>query len=90
METMRRYTLQNFTDITFNGFDIQLPDETLAIITELSQQVGSPTYIRTPTFLKMENSLKPSSTAISTSPQMLSVNDSNFRKNNFRPTRLKQ
>lgn len=89
METMRRYTLQNFTDITFNGFDIQLPDETLAIITELSQQVGSPTYIRTPTFLKMENSLKPA-TATSTSPQMLSVsgNDANFRKNkkkNIRP-----
>ena len=54
---MNRYTLQDFTNITFNGFDIKLPDETIAIITELAQQVGSPTYIRTPIFNKVENSL---------------------------------
>ena len=53
-----RYTLNDFTDITFNGFDIKLPDETMSIITELSLQVGSPTYIRTPTFAKRENILK--------------------------------
>jgi len=53
-----RYTLKDFTDITFNGFDIKLPDETLVIITELSQQVGSPTYVKTPTFHKRENILK--------------------------------
>jgi hypothetical protein len=57
MEIMNRYTLQDFTNITFNGFDIKLPDETIAIITELAQQVGSPTYIRTPIFNKVENSL---------------------------------
>jgi len=53
-----RYTLKDFTDITFNGFDIKLPEETLLIITELSQQVGSPTYVKTPTFHKRENILK--------------------------------
>ena len=58
MQTMR-YTLNDFTDITFNGFDIKLPDETMSIITELALQVGSPTYIRTPVFAKRENSLKP-------------------------------
>ena len=52
--TTMMYTLQNFNDITFNGFDIQLPEETLQLITELAQQVGSPTYIRTPTFEKKE------------------------------------
>jgi len=52
------YTLNDFTNITFNGFDIKLPDETLGIITELALQVGSPTYIRTPTFAKKENPLK--------------------------------
>jgi len=46
------YSLQDFTDITFDGFDAQLPAETLAIITELALQVGSPTYIKTPTFQK--------------------------------------
>jgi hypothetical protein len=58
MTMAMRYTLKDFTDITFNGFDIKLPEETLIIITELSQQVGSPTYIKTPTFQKRENVLK--------------------------------
>jgi len=64
MQTMR-YTLTDFTDITFNGFDFQLPDETLSIITELALQVGSPTYIKTPIFAKRENPLKGSSVATS-------------------------
>jgi hypothetical protein len=58
MTMAMRYTLKDFTDITFNGFDIKLPEETLLIITELSQQVGSPTYVKTPTFHKRENILK--------------------------------
>ena len=58
MTMTMRYTLKDFTDITFNGFDIKLPEETLVIITELSQQVGSPTYVKTPTFHKRENVLK--------------------------------
>jgi len=57
MTMVMRYTLQDFNDITFNGFDIKLPEETLLMITELSQQVGSPTYIKTPTFQKRENIL---------------------------------
>jgi len=62
MTMAMRYTLKDFTDITFNGFDIKLPEETLIIITELSQQVGSPTYVKTPTFQKRENVLKAGST----------------------------
>ena len=54
METMR-YTLQDFTNIIFDGFEIKIPDETLGIITELALQVGSPTYIRTPIFVKKSN-----------------------------------
>ena len=42
---MVQYTLQDTLDITFNGFDIQLPEETIKLIQELSSQVGSPTYI---------------------------------------------
>jgi hypothetical protein len=53
-----KYTIQQFTDITFNGFDIELPESTLAIISELALQVGSPTYIRTPTFAKKDNICK--------------------------------
>lgn len=53
-----RYTLKDFVDITFNGFDIKLPEETLVMITELSQHVGSPTYIKTPIFQKREHTIK--------------------------------
>ncbi len=49
-----RFTLTNFNDITFGGFDIKLPDETIQMITNLAQQVGSPTYIKTPIFAKKE------------------------------------
>jgi hypothetical protein len=76
-----RYTLKDFTDITFNGFDIRLPEETLVIITELSQQVGSPTYVKTPTFHKRENVLKMSGND--------SVGGNEFkRKKKNRPTEI--
>ena len=61
MQTMMRYNLTDFHNITFNGFEIKLPEETLSIISEIAQQVGSPTYIRTPIFAKKENALSSSS-----------------------------
>jgi hypothetical protein len=81
MTMAMRYTLKDFTDITFNGFDIKLPDETLVIITELSQQVGSPTYVKTPTFHKRENVLKMGGSD--------SINGNEFkRKKKNRPTEV--
>jgi len=53
-----RYTLENTNDIIFQGFDYTLPEKTLKIISELSLQVGSPDYVRTPIFQKRENVLK--------------------------------
>jgi len=49
-----KYTLQNFSNILFNGFEIKLPDETLNIISDIAQHVGSPSYIKTPVFHKRE------------------------------------
>lgn len=54
MQTMR-YTLQDFSNIKFEGFNIKLNENTIKIITELALQVGSPTYIKTPNFIKKEN-----------------------------------
>ena len=48
------YTLQDVLSITFDGFDFNIPDETIQLIQELSSQVGSPTYIKTPNFQKKE------------------------------------
>jgi hypothetical protein len=44
------YTLEMYSSIAFNGFEFTIPPETMDIITKLATQVGSPTYIKTPTF----------------------------------------
>ena len=53
-----RYTLEDFNNLIFNGFNYELPSETLKIISELSLEVGSPSYVKTPIFQKRENSVK--------------------------------
>lgn len=49
MQTMK-YNLQYFTNISFNGFDFVVPDNVVKLISTLSMEVGSPSYIRTPIF----------------------------------------
>jgi hypothetical protein len=49
---MTRYTLNDFSNISSDGFDFTIPPATLKIINELATQVGSPTYIKTPNFNK--------------------------------------
>jgi hypothetical protein len=51
---MKRYTLQDSMDVLFAGFNIDIPPETIKFIEELTAQVGSPTYIKTPNFQKKE------------------------------------
>ena len=51
METMK-YHLNDFANISFAGFNYSVPEETIKLISALSMEVGSPTYIRTPTFQK--------------------------------------
>ena len=51
-----KYDLEKFKQISFNGFDLTLPKETIDIINELSMQVGSPNYVKTPIFQKREKS----------------------------------
>jgi hypothetical protein len=64
MAKTMKYTLQDFTNITFEGFNFTLPEETIKIISELSLQVGSPSYVKTPVFTKRENPLKVSQTSL--------------------------
>jgi hypothetical protein len=53
-----KYSLDDFNNIIFNGFNYELPSETLKIISELALEVGSPTYVKTPIFQKKENPIK--------------------------------
>lgn len=48
------YTIHNFNEILFNGFDIKLSEDTIKMISNLTLEVGSPTYIKTPIFNKKE------------------------------------
>jgi len=52
------YTLENINEILYQGFEYNLPDKTLDIISKISLEVGSPDYIKTPVFKKRENPLK--------------------------------
>jgi len=58
MTALLKYSLKDFTNINFEGFDFALPENTIALISELALEVGSPSYIKTPVFQKRDSSLK--------------------------------
>jgi hypothetical protein len=72
MAAKLRYTLNDFNNIIFNGFNYELPAETIRVISELALEVGSPDYVKTPIFQKRENPMK--------SDVASSINNSNFKK----------
>jgi hypothetical protein len=53
-----KYTLEDFNNITFNGFKFDFPEDILKIISELALEVGSPNYVKTPIFQKRVNPMK--------------------------------
>jgi hypothetical protein len=64
------YSLEFFNNLTFNGFNYNMPTDIVNIISELALEVGAPTYVKTPVFQKREersNLLK--DTPITTSNQ---------------------
>jgi hypothetical protein len=58
MAKLLKYTLKEFENITFDGFNLTLPEQTVDIISRLALEVGSPSYVKTPVFQKRENVLK--------------------------------
>jgi hypothetical protein len=58
MAATLKYTLKDFNDIAFNGFNLTLPDDVIQIISGLAKEVGSPDYVKTPVFKKRENPMK--------------------------------
>lgn len=55
---LQKYSLEDFNNITFNGFKFDFPEDTLKIISELALEVGSPNYVKTPIFQKRANPMK--------------------------------
>lgn len=54
-----RYTIQDFHDISNDGFDYTLSEATLDIISALASQVGAPDYVRTPNFTTHRRDARP-------------------------------
>lgn len=49
-----KYSLEDFRNIRFEGFNFTLPEDTITLISNLSLEVGSPTYVKTPNFQKQD------------------------------------
>ena len=54
MAAITRYHLSDFENKINSGFKCELPDDILAIIQKLADQVGAPEYIKTPQFVRKE------------------------------------
>jgi len=52
MELPKKYTLNEINNISFTGFECILSNDVLLLIEELTNKVGSPSYIKTPIFNK--------------------------------------
>ena len=50
-----KYSLSKFQETVFYGFEFSIPDKTVALINELSAQVGSQTFVRNTVFSKKEH-----------------------------------
>ena len=47
-----RYSIQDINNIILNGFEYKLDEQIIEVISKLTSEVGSPTYIKTPNFQK--------------------------------------
>lgn len=52
MAQVYKYTIHDINNIILNGFEYKLNDEVIELISNLTSEVGSPTYIKTPNFQK--------------------------------------
>jgi hypothetical protein len=52
MAQVYKYTIHDINNIILNGFEYKLNDDVVEVISNLTSEVGSPTYIKTPNFQK--------------------------------------
>lgn len=83
------YSLKDFLDISFDGFNYNLPEDIVQTISGLSLEVGSPSYIKTPVFRKRENHLKTYASGESGSGPGLGLTSS-YNSNNLNMNKRKK
>ena len=48
------YKLADFESIKWNGFECELPEDVIKLVSRIADQVGAPSYVKTPIFPKRE------------------------------------
>ena len=51
----KTYDISFFENTLWNGFQFEVPDSAMNIISKLAEQVGAPNYVKTPIFTKSNN-----------------------------------
>ena len=62
-----QYSLSDFERIIYNGFEYTVHPDVVALVSKLADQVGAPTYVKTPVFPKNKASVSLSNPSSSTS-----------------------
>ena len=88
--TTMRYTLDDYNTIIFDGIQLELPKNTIELITSIANQVGATDYIKTPQFPKRAN-LKEVSLGNRRRQKTQEINDDDWDViRNFQATDLKK
>lgn len=56
-DIIKKYDGDFFENLLWTGFQFEVPDETISLISNLAEQVGAPNYVKTPIFTKSNNLL---------------------------------
>ena len=83
-----KYSLRDFNNIIFKGFSVTLPDDTIDKVNDIAKHVGSPNYIRTPSFQKAPH---PNDNSSSTSKRKRDKNEAHAlwsKMKPFQPTKM--
>ena len=54
VQTTPVYEISDFEAITWNGFECELPQQMIDLISRIADQVGAPSYVKTPVFPKRD------------------------------------
>jgi len=85
------YKLSDIETILKNGFDYQLPDKTYELIQSISEQVGAPSYSKTPNFRKKDFNRSLSSGARKKKQRSLEISETDWESiRNFKTTEIKK
>ena len=63
------YQISDFEAIKWNGFECQLPQQMIDLISSIADQVGAPSYVKTPVFPKRDKLEDPVATAVRKKPR---------------------